>query len=225
MKSTLWKCCTSKYLCINLLVVLYIYRLILECFANNSLSQINLIASFATTSNNVAKAGIGCFKLPWACCFCFHAPHNLFNKYFFLLPHWLLSCAIWTSLSQMRLRNLSLQADTLNKVLDGILPLIYPPVYLGSIVAIKLLNLHDMLANLLISKGLKAFGFLVMIGMKGVLLLSILSLNFSCGRWIFLAMRKRKLVSFLPGVSFCKFNNNKMVIQHIIMIFLDLTDY
>ena len=82
-----------------------------------------------------------------------------------------------------------------------------------------------MLVNLLISKGLKAFGLLLMIGMKGVLLLSILSLNFSCGRWIFLAIRKRKLVSFLPGVSFCKFSNKtKWLYSIIIITFLEFTD-
>ena len=35
--------------------------------------------------------------------------------------------------------------------------------------------------------GFKALGLLVMIGMKGVLVLSILSLNFSCDRGMFLA--------------------------------------
>lgn len=67
--------------------------------------------------------------------------------------------------------------------------------------------------NLPISRGLNALGFVLMTGIKGVLLLSILSLNLSWGRWVFLAMRKRKLVSFFPGVSFCRLEKDKEV-QH-----------
>ena len=84
-------------------------------------------------------------------------------------------------------RNLSF-ADMLNKVLQGNLPHLLSSI-LVSPVPIQLAtcsyqtnDMHDMLVNVLISKGFKAFGFLLMIGMKGVLLLSILSLNFSCGR-------------------------------------------
>ena len=67
------------------------------------------------------------------------------------------------------------------------------------------------MSNLLDCKGLNAFGLLLRIGIKGVLLLSILSLNLSCGRWMFLAIRKRKLASLFPGVSLCRIEKDEKI--------------